>query len=71
MKLLALLFSKKTEKPKTIADYKREKLISFGKQQFQKMMEFGVSAPVQLAQNVNNRIISNEFIQGKNEGNWG
>jgi hypothetical protein len=49
MKLLALLLSKKTEKPKTIADYQREKLINFGRQQFQKMMELGVGAPVQLA----------------------
>ena len=50
MELLALLFSKKKiEKPKTIADYQREKLITFGREQFQKMMELGVGAPVQLA----------------------
>ena len=50
MKLLALLFSKKkSEEPKTIADYQREKLINFGRVQFQKMMELGVGAPVSLA----------------------
>jgi hypothetical protein len=49
MKLLALLLGKKNEKPKTLADYQREKLIYFGRVQFQKMMELGVGAPVQLA----------------------
>jgi len=50
MKLLAFLFGKKTEeKRKTIADYQREKLITFGRAQFQKMMELGVGAPVRLA----------------------
>ena len=49
MKLLAILVSKKEEKSKTRADYQRENLIKFGKRQFQKMMELGVSAPVQLA----------------------
>lgn len=49
MKLFAVLFSKKEEKPKTRDDYQRENLINFGKRQFQKMKELGVSAPVQLA----------------------
>ena len=60
MKLLAVLLSKKEEKPKTRADYQRENLINFGKRQFQKMMELGVGAPVQLAQNVKNRITTHE-----------
>ena len=49
MKLLALLLGKKSEKPKTRADYQRENLINFGKRQFQKMKELGVGAPAQLA----------------------
>ena len=50
MKLFALLFTKKKfEQPKTIADYKREKLITFGREQFQKMMDLGVGSPVRLA----------------------
>ena len=50
MKLLALLFTKKkTVQPKTIAEYQREKLITFGKEQFQKMLDLGVGAPVRLA----------------------
>ncbi len=50
MKLFALLLGKKKlEEPKTIADYQREKLINFGKEQFQKMMDLGVGAPVSLA----------------------
>jgi len=49
MKLLDLLLNKKSEKPKTKEDYQRENLINFGKRQFQKMMELGVGAPVQLA----------------------
>ena len=47
--LTILLGKKKAEEPKTIADYQREKLINFGRQQFQKMMELGVGAPVRLA----------------------
>jgi len=50
MKLFALLLKKKKqEEPKTPDDYQREKLNNFGKQQFKKMMELGVGAPVQLA----------------------
>jgi hypothetical protein len=49
MKLLPVLLSKREEKPKTRADYQRENLINFGKRQFQKMIELGVGAPVQLA----------------------
>jgi len=50
MKLLALLFTKKkNEQPKTIADYQREKLINFGREQFQKMKDLGLSAPIRLA----------------------
>jgi hypothetical protein len=50
MKLLAVLFSKKKiEKPKTVADYQREKLIKFGRQQFQKINDLGLRAPVTLA----------------------
>ena len=50
MKLLAYLLStKKSEAPKTIADYQREKLVNMGRQQFQKLMELGLAAPVSLA----------------------
>ena len=50
MKLFAYWFSKKrVEQPKTIAEYKREKLITFGREQFQKMLDLGVGAPVRLA----------------------
>lgn len=50
MKLLALLFGKKkSEAPKTIADYQREKLIMFGRAQFQKMKDLGIGMPVSLA----------------------
>ena len=50
MKLVALLFTnQKTQKRKTIADYQREKLVTFGRQQFQKMKELGIGMPVNLA----------------------
>jgi hypothetical protein len=49
MELLKTLFSKKkVEKQKTVADYQREKLITFGREQFQKMMKLGIGAPVSL-----------------------
>ena len=49
MKLLELFFSKKkAEETKTITDYQREKLVNFGRQQFQKMKELGISVPVSL-----------------------
>lgn len=50
MNLLAFLFGKKQhEAPKTIADYQREKLITFGRMQFQKMKDLGIVMPVSLA----------------------
>ncbi len=50
MKLMTLLFTnQKTQKRKTIADYQREKLVTFGRQQFQKMKELGIGMPVNLA----------------------
>ena len=49
MELLANLFKKKkTEEPKTVADYQRENLVQLGRQQFQKLMELGLGAPVSL-----------------------
>jgi hypothetical protein len=50
MTLLSLVLGKKKiEEPKTIADFQREKLITFGKEQFQKIMDLGLVAPVSLA----------------------
>ncbi len=49
MKLLVLLFGKKKiEEPKTVADYQRENLVNIGRQQFQKLKELGLGAPVSL-----------------------
>jgi len=49
MKLLGILLSKrKQEKPKTLVDYQREKLVHLGRQQFQKLMELGVGTPIRL-----------------------
>ncbi|HWY78908.1 MAG TPA: hypothetical protein VNW29_00970 [Candidatus Sulfotelmatobacter sp.] len=47
MKLLTLFFGKNKSR-KTIADYQREKLVNFGKQQFQRMMELGIGTPIKL-----------------------
>ena len=50
MELLALLFSKKkSEEPKTVDDYQRENLVNMGRQQFQKLKELGLGAPISLA----------------------
>ena len=47
--LLSLLGRKKNEEPKTLADFQREALVRQGKEQFQKIMDLGLRAPVQLA----------------------
>lgn len=50
MELLTfLLRKKKQEEPRTADDYQRENLIDVGRQQFQKLMELGLAAPVRLA----------------------
>ena len=47
MKLLALLFNqKKSEEPKTVDDYQRENLVNIGRQQFQKLKDLGLGAPI-------------------------
>ena len=47
--LTTLLRKKKTEEPKTLADYQRENLINMGRQQFQKLKELGLGAPISLS----------------------
>lgn len=50
MELLKILLrKKKIEEPKTVADYQRENLVDLGRQQFQKLIELGLGAPVSLA----------------------
>jgi hypothetical protein len=49
MELLTNLFRKqKTEESKTVADYQRENLVQLGRQQFQKLKELGLGAPISL-----------------------